>query len=395
MSLRFIARSLIATSLLAACVVAGTGCSSAGTEDNVDNGAAAATQARPPQYVMLAFDGSYNNEMWAETRQFAKDTNLHFTYFVNSVYYVARPHNASYKAPGHNQGLSNIGWGDNSADIQTRLNMTKAAHAEGNEIGSHTAGHFDGTGWTEDQWTQEFDSFEKMFWAAPATAGLPAIDLGFTQDDIKGFRAPQLGISNGLYTTLAKKGFVYDTSKTSTPNHWPTKSGGIWEFPLAQLRIVGSGKSTLSMDYNFLYADSKGATDKNSANYATYQKQMIDTYMQYFQSNYFGNRAPVHIGHHFSKWNGGAYWNAMKTLAQRVCALPEVKCVTYGELAKFTEENASKIADYQAGNFPKMARPPSEGDDVLEAVQPIDESELPPPDSHEAHDDAPQDDADQ
>lgn len=390
---RFFAQSVVATSVLAACAVAGTGCSSAGSED-VDNGGAAVTQARPTQYVMLAFDGSYNNDMWQETRQFAKDTNLHFTYFINSVYYVARPNNASYQAPGHTKGLSNIGWGDNSPDIQKRLDNTKAAYAEGNEIGCHTAGHFDGTGWTEAQWTQEFDSFKTMFWAAPATAKLPAIDLGFTNDEIKGFRAPQLGISPGLYTTLAKKGFTYDTSKTSVPNHWPTQSGGIWEFPLAQLRIVGSGKSTLSMDYNFLYADSKGATDKNTANFPIYQKQMTDTYMQYFESNYFGNRAPVHIGHHFSKWNGGAYWNAMKTIAQRVCNLPEVKCVTYGELTKFMNDNASKIADYQAGNFPKMARPPSEDGDPsqLEAVQPIDESELPPPDSHEAHDDAPQDD---
>ena len=99
----------------------------------------------------------------------------------------------------------------------------------------------------------------------------------------------------------------------------------------------------------------------------------------------------MHIGHHFSKWNGSAYWNAMQTVAKRVCSLPEVKCVTYGDLVKFTEENADRIADYQAGNFPKMARPPSaEGEETFEATQPIDPSKLPPPEGHEAHDDAPQ-----
>ncbi|MDB4946875.1 MAG: putative secreted protein [Labilithrix sp.] len=389
---RFLAQSVLASTFVAACAVGAAGCAAETGDDNTDDNTAAATQARPPQFVMLAFDGSYNNAFWQESRTFAKNNSLKFTYFVNSVYYVARPNNASYKAPRHNTGLSNIGWGDSSPDIKTRLENTKAAYAEGNEIGSHTAGHFDGTGWTEAEWEQEFASFEKMFWSAPKTAGFPTFDLGFTNDEIKGFRAPQLGTSPGLYKVLAKRGFTYDTSKTATPNHWPTKEGGVWNFPLAQLRIVGTGKSTLSMDYNFFFADSKGVNDKNTANYAAYEKHMVDTYMQYFQSNYFGNRAPVHIGHHFSKWNGSAYWNAMQTVAKRVCGLPEVKCVTYGELAKFTEANASKIADYQAGNFPKMAKPPSSGNEELEAVQPIDPSELPPAEGHEAHDDAPQDD---
>ena len=384
---RFFAHSVFATSfVLAASAV--TGCSSASTDDGGESGSAAATQARPPQFVLLAFDGSYNNAFWAESRAFAKANPLKFTYFVNSVYYVARPNNASYSAPQHKAGLSNIGWGDDREDIATRLEQTRLAHAEGNEIGSHTAGHFDGSTWSEAEWTTEFDSFEKMFWNAPKTAGLPAINMGFTQDDIKGFRAPQLGFSAGLYKTLAKKGFTYDTSKSGAPNHWPDKQNGVWNFPLAQLRIVGSGKSTLSMDYNFFFADSKGVNDPNTEHHAVFEKQAVDTYMQYFQSNYFGNRAPIHLGHHFSKWNGGAYWNAMQTVAKRVCSLPEVKCITYGDLVKFVEENSSSLADYQAGNFPKMARPPSSSNDN-EAVQAVDPSELPPPDAHGAHDDAP------
>ena len=56
-----------------------------------------------------------------------------------------------------------------------------------------------------------------MFWSAPRTAGLPAMDLGFTQDDIKGFRAPQLGISPGLYKTLAKKGLALGTNSGRAP----------------------------------------------------------------------------------------------------------------------------------------------------------------------------------
>jgi hypothetical protein len=85
---------------------------------------------------------------------------------------------------------------------------------------------------------------------------------------------------------------------------------------------------------------------------------MIDTYRKYFADNYYGNRAPVHIGHHFSKWNGGAYWNAMKTFAKEVCAKPEVKCVTYKELAAFLETRTpDQLKDYKNGAFPKLPRP--------------------------------------
>src|SRR6185436_137482 len=96
-------------------------------------------------------------------------------------------------------------------------------------------------------------------------------------------------------------------------------------------------------------------------NAGRYQKQMIDTYRAYFKNNYYGNRAPVHIGHHFSKWNGGAYWSAMKMFANEVCGRPEVKCATYKELVQFMESlTPEKRAAYQHGAFQKLPRP--EGD---------------------------------
>jgi len=82
---------------------------------------------------------------------------------------------------------------------------------------------------------------------------------------------------------------------------------------------------------------------------------MLETYLQYFESNYNGNRAPVHIGHHFSLWNGGAYWEAMQEFALAVCGRPEVKCVTYTELADFVDTRSpAQLKAYQAGNFPKL-----------------------------------------
>src|ERR1700759_2357249 len=44
---------------------------------------------RPPQFVVLAFDGSKSLGMWQETRKFAKDMTaagkpVKFTYFINA-----------------------------------------------------------------------------------------------------------------------------------------------------------------------------------------------------------------------------------------------------------------------------------------------------------------------
>ena len=77
-----------------------------------------------------------------------------------------------------------------------------------------------------------------------------------------GFRAPYLAHSPGLYATLAERGFRYDTSGTAPSGAWPEKRDGIWRFNLAEIRIAGSGRATLSMDYNFLVAQSGAGADR-------------------------------------------------------------------------------------------------------------------------------------
>jgi len=330
---------------------AGCGGSPRENEDT-DQDAQAATVARPPQFVILAFDGSYNLSFWRESRAFAAANNLNFTYFISGVYFIPNAARLGYNAPQHGPGKSAIGWGGTTDDIAERFEEVKKAAAEGNEIASHANGHFDGSSWSEADWESEFDQFDEIIFKG---IGLTAPDLGFGPRDVIGFRAPQLAHSPGLFKTLVNKGYTYDTSRTNAANYWPEKIAGIWNFPLAELRIVGSGKATLSMDYNFYFADSRAEPDP--AGKETYKKQMVDTYMAYFESNYFGNRAPLHIGHHFSKWNGGAYWEAMQVFAQGVCRLPEVVCGTYKDLVKFMEEHEDERVDLQAGHFDPLPAP--------------------------------------
>lgn len=316
---------------------------------------------RPPQYVLLAFDGSLSLNMWKETLDFARENQLKFTYFISGVYFLLNSNKKQYIEPTHGAGKSAIGFGGKSAeDIHHRVEWVNTAYDEGNEIASHANGHFDGGKWTLEQWESEIDQFYNLIFDVFYNNGIFSFSFfkpyHFGKDQIRGFRAPLLGQNPAMYESLHRRAYTYDTSKVSGPTYWPEKIRGIWNFPLAEVRIAGTAKKTLTMDYNFYYAHSNGKPDP--ANFSQYKKEMTDTYLTYFFNNYYGNRAPVHIGHHFSKWNGGAYWEAMKEFAHEICGLPEVKCVTYAELNAFMESlPESTLAHYRKGNFEKFYRP--------------------------------------
>ena len=320
---------------------------------------------RPPQFVMMAFDGSLNLQFWEESREFAQamkreDKQVSFTYFLSGVYFLNDDVKSQYNAPHHGVGRSAIGFGGSAHSIAPRVTQVNKAYEEGHEMGSHANGHYDAgqEKWTLADWTSEFTQFWNLIFnvfnlnsvkpEAPYSQGLL-----FDKSEIVGFRAPQLGFNSDMFTALKNFGFKYDTSRDSEPDYWPTKSKlGIWNFPLADLVIAGTGKKTLSMDYNFYVAQSSGADDLK--NKELYKKQMLETYLKYFQDNYNGNRAPIHIGHHFSKWNGGAYWEAEQDFARQVCGLPEVRCVTYKTYMNWLESLKSQdYQNYREGNFPR------------------------------------------
>jgi peptidoglycan/xylan/chitin deacetylase (PgdA/CDA1 family) len=293
-------------------------------------GLAPTVTERPPQFIALAFDGSLNNAFWEESLTFGKENQVPFTYFASGVYFLLDENKSLYTEPRYGVGKSAIGWGGKSADhLIQRMGYLKRAYAEGNEIGSHANGHFDGTSYTYDQWKFEFSQFPKLIFDAFINNKVippKGFDLGFGMDEVKGFRAPLLGRGPPLYEVLSEAGFHYDTSKTASMNYWPEKEKGLWNFPLAIVNIAGTAKRTISMDYNFFY----------------------------FMNNYNGNRAPIHIGHHFAKWNNAAYWTAMKTFAKTVCGLPEVRCVTYKALTDFMESRTpDELAALKLGSFPK------------------------------------------
>ncbi|MCC6138557.1 MAG: hypothetical protein IT287_07985 [Bdellovibrionaceae bacterium] len=334
---------------------------------------------RPPQYVMLSFDGSKSVPFWKESRQFAKDADVHFTYFASGVYFLATANKNNYVEPKMGAGKSAIGFGGTNADIQPRVEQVQMAMDDGHEIGSHGNAHYDGGSYTKAMWSSEFDQFTSLMGNAWKNAGVakkePSAWASYFQNEVIGFRAPQLGVGDGLWSALKDYSFMYDTSRVDKMNYWPKKINSIWNFPLAGLTIAGTTKKTLSMDYNFYMGQSK-AVDGPETKFKEYEDQTYNTYVGYFKNNYYGNRAPLHIGHHFSKWNGGAYWKAMQRFAEEVCSKPEVRCVTYKELLSFVVENEDKIASYQKGDFDRLANPEGLTSNLSTRVRELNNDEL-------------------
>lgn len=344
---------------------------------SVANSSFASKVPRPPQFILLAFDGSLNLDMWDETLTFAKKNNIKLSYFLSGVYFLLDSNRLDYIEPMKGPGHSAIGFaGDSKTNLEKRVAFVNRAYDEGHTLGSHANGHFDGTKWTLPEWEMEFKEFDHLIFDVFNQKGFEnhsapnSHPYHFHQEKIVGFRAPLLATNSNLYTALRENKFAYDTSQTSSMDYWPENNNGLWNFPLAELRIYGTGKKTLSMDYNFYFSESGGNPDLKNAE--KYREEMFQTYMGYFRTNYYGNRAPIHIGHHFSKWNGGAYWLALGDFVKAVCGKPEVQCVSYQSLLNFMNSiTPSQREEYQKGNFQKLPIPPDYLKDI-KAVAPID-----------------------
>jgi hypothetical protein len=307
-----------------------------------------------PQFVTLAFDGSYSLDMWQKTRAFAsemsaKGSPVHFTYFASGVYLLPAAARNAYQPPQHPAGSSAIGFAISDHDVANRIEQINLAIAEGHEIGSHANGHYDGSTWTVDEWKQELSAFNDLISRAESvevTKGEPTnrSHINLPQEHTIGFRAPELGRNAAMYDALSDLGYRYDTSGVGKPDAWPVKDGhGLWLFPLAKISYATTTSSILSMDYNFYFKQSaaKDIFKKGTPEWQRAYDEMLTSFTNYFDKNYEGNRAPVTMGNHFSEWNDGLYWEVMKDFAREECSKPEVRCVTFSELADWMDANTT------------------------------------------------------
>ncbi len=304
-----------------------------------------------PQFVVLAFDGSRSLAMWDKTLTFAEEMKakgypIHYTYFLNAVYFLDPPNYKIYQAPHEKAGVSNIGFATSKSDVLARIAQINRAIKDGHDIGSHNAGHFNGTHWTYDEWVGQFKLFNSIMFNLKERD--PEYQLNLQANQVTGFRAPELGVNPDMYKALKDMGFTYDTSKVGKPTDWPTKDKyGLWQFSLPTIYVkdihTQKNKLTIGMDYNF-YVQQSGAKDRlkrGTSLWNTAYENTLLGYKEYFYKNYNGNHAPVYVANHFSYWNDGLYWQVMQDFASEVCVLKDVRCVSFKELEQYMESLTS------------------------------------------------------
>jgi hypothetical protein len=306
---------------------------------------------RPPQFVVVSFDGSGGTRLWPYWRSAARRSHAHFTFFVSGVYLLDRARSREYHPPRHSPGSSDIGFAPDRSQVRGMRDEMSAAYRESHEIGTHFNGHFcppyDGNvgEWSGADWEQELDEFFKLVFTSPKL-------LPFGPGEVVGGRTPCLeGNFRVLYPALAGRGFRYDASQTARLGTWPWRQRGLWSVPLIEIPFVGHTYDVVSMDYNF-YANETGVSA------AAVERETFLTLRHAFLASYYGNRAPFPIGLHFETWNSWAYDHAVTRLLMGVCGLPEVRCSSYRELVDWLDaQSPRRLRRARAGRFRYLKRP--------------------------------------
>ena len=319
---------------------------------------------KPPQFVVFSWDGAGEDSqrLFSHFRKVAKANNATMTYFLSGVYMLPEAKRELYRPPQHSPGRSDIGFNDEQG-IKDTVRQLRGAWLEGNEIGTHFNGHFCGGGggvgqWSVEEWKDEIaqaKSFVKSWKSTTGTAkGSP---LPFDYDkELIGARTPCLEGRKNFMRAARELGFRYDTSGVNN-QVWPKKEKGLWDLSMQLVPVPGRAFETLTMDYNFLVNQSGTTTRGNPAKHAYWGDQMRDGLLKGFSRAYKGNRAPLIIGNHFESWNGGTYMRAVQETIERVCTKPEVRCISFRQLADWLDvqdpKALAKLRTLKVGEDPK------------------------------------------
>jgi hypothetical protein len=290
---------------------------------------ATSKDTKPPQYVIISFDGAHDIAQWQRSRALAARTGAHFTYFLSCVFLLSPETRRDYRAPGKSAGKSNVGFAQSKQEVVERLREIRFATSEGHELASHGCGHFDGKDWSKADWLSEFDSFSRILRDAYSINGIAPEPHGWRElaANVSGFRAPYLATGKPLYSALAERGFAYDASGVSRGPVGPTTSGGIEHFALPQIPEGPKSRRVIAMDYNLFVRHSDGLERADEAE--AFQKRSYEAFRAAFDVQYSGERAPLQLGFHFTLMNDGAYWRALERFAEDVCLKPDVVCTSY------------------------------------------------------------------
>ncbi|MGX1911141.1 hypothetical protein ACWIID_20100 [Streptomyces phaeochromogenes] len=307
---------------------------------------------KPPQFVVFSWDGAGEDSqrLFSHFRKVAKANNATMTYFLSGVYMLPEAKRELYRPPQHSPGRSDIGFNDEQG-IKDTVRQLRGAWLEGNEIGTHFNGHFCGGGggvgqWSVEEWKDEIAQAKFFVKSWKSTTGTTkGSPLPFDYDkELIGARTPCLEGRKNFMRAARELGFRYDTSGVNN-QVWPKKEKGLWDLSMQLVPVPGRAFETLTMDYNFLVNQSGATTRGNPAKHGYWGDQMRDGLLMGFSRAYKGNRAPLIIGNHFESWNGGTYMRAVQETIERVCTKPEVRCVSFRQLADWLDVQDPKTLD--------------------------------------------------
>ncbi|GAA1547970.1 hypothetical protein GCM10009678_33270 [Actinomadura kijaniata] len=313
-----------------------------GAQPGLDRPARLAPGARPPQFVVFSWDGAGedDNRLFSRFRELGRRYNVTQTFFLSGIYLLPERQRMRYRPPGHPRGASAISY-LGEASIRRTVDEIRRAWLEGHEIGTHFNGHFCGPGgvgsWTPRQWRSEIEQarwFVKNWKTTTGWRDLPPFPFDYDRELIGG-RAPCLEGRANLRRAAREMGFRYDSSGVGE-QVWPRRVDGLWDLPLQQVPMPGRPFEVLTMDYNFMANQSRRSLGRTGAR-AAWRDQMSQGLLRGFHRAYAGNRAPMIIGNHFERWNGGIYMEAVEEVMRTVCVKAEVRCVSFRELVDWLD----------------------------------------------------------
>ncbi|MEU6662571.1 hypothetical protein [Streptomyces sp. NPDC046821] len=320
---------------------------------------------KPPQFVVFSWDGAGEDsqKLFSHFRKVAKRNNATMTYFLSGVYMLPEEKRSLYRPPQHSAGSSDIGFND-AEGIKNTVDQLRGAWLEGNEIGTHFNGHFCGKGggvgeWSVADWKSEIGQAKSFVKSWKTNAGMKnAAPLPFDYDkELIGARTPCLEGQKNFRRAADQLGFRYDTSGVND-QVWPKKKDGLWDLSMQLVPFPGHSYEQLTMDYNFMVNQSGTATQGDPDKQGFWGDEMRDSLLRGFDRAYNGNRAPLIIGNHFESWNGGNYMRAVEETVDTVCNKPEVRCVSFRQLADWLDAQDPKALDrlttLDVGEAPKQ-----------------------------------------
>ncbi|MEU9409606.1 hypothetical protein AB0E08_28475 [Streptomyces sp. NPDC048281] len=320
---------------------------------------------KPPQFVVFSWDGSGEDsqKLFSHFRKVAKENRANMTFFLSGVYMLPEEKRDLYRPPQHSPGSSEIGFNDEQGITDT-VRQLRLAWLEGNEIGTHFNGHFCGPDggvgeWSVAEWKSEIAQAKQFVKTWKTNTGMKnAAPLPFDYDkELIGARTPCLEGQKNFVKAASQLGFRYDTSGVND-QVWPKKREGLWDLSMQLVPFPGHTYEQLTMDYNFMVNQSGTSTQGDPDKYDYWGDQMRDGLLQGFNRAYNGNRAPLVIGNHFESWNGGTYMRALDEVVADVCNKPEVRCVSFRQLADWLDaQDPQVLAKLRTLNVGEAPRP--------------------------------------